>query len=220
MPITHTRPMLAVLSLVALTACAANPASTVYTSTTGSSGDSDSATGDTDAASDSTDKPVQNPRVSLQTSLGVIIVELDATKAPISTANFLSYVDKGHYPGLLFHRVIPNFMVQGGGIKPDGTQKKTDAPIKNEADNGLHNDRGTLAMARTAVKDSATSQFFVNLVDNDFLNHGDPKASGFGYTVFGKVVTGMDVVDKIAAMPTGSGDRPVQDVLIEQATKL
>lgn len=141
------------------------------------------------------------PVVILTTSLGDIKIELNAEKAPISVENFLGYVDDGFYDETIFHRVIPNFMIQGGGMMPDMESKGTKAPIKNEADNGLTNDRGTIAMARTAVKDSATSQFFINLKDNQFLNHG---TRDFGYAVFGKVIEGMDVVDKIAAVPTGN----------------
>ncbi|WP_031762701.1 peptidylprolyl isomerase PpiA, partial [Pseudomonas aeruginosa] len=139
--------------------------------------------------------PAAKPHVLIATSLGEIEVELDPAKAPISVKNFLEYVDSGYYDGTLFHRVIPGFMVQTGGFSAGMQEKKTRAPIKNEADNGLLNERGTLAMARTGVVDSATSQFFINLTDNDFLNHG---ARDFGYAVFGKVVRGMGVVDQIA----------------------
>ena len=139
-------------------------------------------------------------KVKLTTSLGPITIELDDQKAPVSAANFLQYVDSGHYDGTIFHRVIDGFMIQGGGFTPDMTQKPTKAPIKNEAGNGLQNRRGTLAMARTSVVDSATAQFFINLTDNDFLNHG---SRDFGYAVFGRVVDGMDVVDAIAKVPTG-----------------
>jgi peptidyl-prolyl cis-trans isomerase A (cyclophilin A) len=166
------------------------------------------------AASD--DDKQKSPVVILTTSFGVIKIELDPEKAPISMENFLGYVDDGYYDGTVFHRVIPNFMVQGGGMTPDGKQKKTKGQIKNEADNGLLNDRGTVAMARTKAQDSATSQFFVNVVDNAFLNHG---SRGFGYAVFGRVTEGMDVVDKIAAVKTGRGDVPVEDVLLESAKR-
>ena len=142
--------------------------------------------------------PAAKPHVLIATSLGEIEVELDPAKAPISVKNFLEYVDSGYYDGTLFHRVIPGFMVQTGGFSAGMQEKKTRAPIKNEADNGLLNERGTLAMARTGVVDSATSQFFINLTDNDFLNHG---ARDFGYAVFGKVVRGMGVVDQIAKVP-------------------
>lgn len=158
--------------------------------------------------------------VVLTTSLGVIKIELNAEKAPISSENFLTYVDDGHYDGTIFHRVIPNFMIQGGGMLPDMSQKPTRDPIKNEADNGLENDRGTIAMARTQVTDSATSQFFINLKDNAALDHG---TQGFGYAVFGKVVEGMDIVDKIAAVPTGRngphGDVPTEPVVITSAVR-
>jgi peptidyl-prolyl cis-trans isomerase A (cyclophilin A) len=141
-----------------------------------------------------------NPVVLIQTSKGTLKVELDAEHAPISVKNFLAYADAGFYDGTIFHRVIDGFMIQGGGFTPDMTQKPTSAPIKNEAGNGLQNRRGTLAMARTSVVDSATAQFFINLTDNDFLNHG---SRDFGYAVFGRVVEGMDVVDAIAKVPTG-----------------
>ena len=139
------------------------------------------------------------PHVLLNTSQGAIEIELEADKAPISVKNFLAYVDSGYYNGTIFHRVIPNFMVQGGGFTPDMQQKATQPPIKNEADNGLRNTRGTIAMARTADKDSATSQFFINIADNAFLDHGQ---RDFGYAVFGKVVKGMDVADKISQVQT------------------
>ncbi|MGQ7956985.1 peptidylprolyl isomerase [Pseudomonas sp. SP16.1] len=162
-----------------------------------------------------------NPKVLLTTSLGEIEVELAADKAPISTANFLKYVDSGFYAGTQFHRVIPGFMVQGGGFDAQMQQKATDAPIKNEADNGLHNVRGTLAMARTQVRDSATSQFFINHKDNAFLDHG---SRDFGYAVFGKVTRGMEVVDKIAQVPTGNRGMhqnvPREPVLILDAKRL
>lgn len=159
--------------------------------------------------------------VLLDTSLGDIEIELDAEKAPISVNNFLSYVDSGFYNGVQFHRVIPGFMVQTGGFTADLQQKETQAPIKNEADNGLHNLRGTLAMARTRDVNSATSQFFINLADNDFLDNG---SRDFGYAVFGKVVRGMEVVDQIAAVRTGNRGMhqnvPVEPVMIESAKRL
>ena len=162
-----------------------------------------------------------NPHVVLTTSLGDIELELNAEQAPVSTQNFLGYVEAGFYNGTQFHRVIPGFMVQGGGFDADLRQKDTFKPIKNEADNGLRNDRGTIAMARTQVVDSATSQFFINLKDNDFLNHG---GRDFGYAVFGKVVRGMDVVDRIARVRTGNRGMhqnvPVEPVLILSAKKL
>jgi peptidyl-prolyl cis-trans isomerase A (cyclophilin A) len=145
-----------------------------------------------------------NPSVVISTSLGDIFVELEAVKAPLSVSNFLAYVDAKFYDGTIFHRVIPNFMIQGGGFGPDMRQKPTRAPVKNEAGNGLANSRGTLAMARTMVVDSATAQFFINHADNAFLNQRDTSPQGFGYAVFGKVTAGMDVVDKIAKVPTGN----------------
>jgi len=161
-----------------------------------------------------------NPVVVLETSQGSIEIELDADKAPVSVQNFLAYVDAGFYDGTIFHRVIPGFMIQGGGFDAKLSQKSTRAPIKNEADNGLKNARGTLAMARTSDKDSATAQFFINLKDNDFLNHG---GRDFGYAVFGHVTKGMDVVDKIAAVKTGSqrgmSDVPVEVVVISKARR-
>lgn len=161
------------------------------------------------------------PRVLLSTNLGEVEVELNAEKAPVSVENFLAYVDQGFYNGVQFHRVIPGFMVQTGGFDADLQQKSTAAPIKNEADNGLHNVRGTLAMARTSDINSATSQFFINLADNAFLDHG---GRDFGYAVFGKVVRGMDVVDRIARVRTGNRGMhqnvPVEPVLIESAKRL
>ncbi|MCC6073860.1 peptidylprolyl isomerase [Pseudomonas sp. GCM10022188] len=161
------------------------------------------------------------PRVLLDTTLGDIEIELNTEKAPISVQNFLSYVDSGFYNGVQFHRVIPGFMVQTGGFTADMQQKDTQAPIKNEADNGLHNVRGTLAMARTREVNSATSQFFINLTDNDFLDNG---SRDFGYAVFGKVVRGMEVVDQIAGVRTGNRGMhqnvPVEPVLIESAKRL
>ncbi len=161
-------------------------------------------------------------QVLLETSKGNITLELDEAKAAISVANFLEYVRSGHYDGTIFHRVIPNFMVQGGGMTADMRQKSTRGQIKNEAANGLKNDRGTVAMARTNVVDSATSQFFVNVKDNAFLNHSAPTSQGFGYAVFGKVSEGMDVVDAIVTVPTGTkngqGDVPLQPITITRAT--
>ena len=149
------------------------------------------------------------PRVRLATSLGDVIVELDPQKAPKTVENFLQYVQDKHYDGTVFHRVIGNFMIQGGGFTADMQQKPTRAPVPLEATNGLKNDRGTIAMARTSNPNSATSQFFINVVDNAGLNA--PSPDGFGYTVFGKVVAGMDVVDKIRAVPTGNRG-PFQNV--------
>ncbi len=145
-----------------------------------------------------------NPTVKIRTSHGTIKVELFADKAPVSVENFLSYVDSDFYRNTVFHRVIPDFMIQGGGFTPDMVKKETNAPISNEATNGLTNERGTLAMARTGEVDSATSQFFINIKDNGFLNHQGTDAAKFGYAVFGKVVEGMDVVDEITRVPTGN----------------
>jgi cyclophilin family peptidyl-prolyl cis-trans isomerase len=160
-----------------------------------------------------------NPRVVLETSLGNITIELDAAKAPKSTANFLDYVKSGFYNGTVFHRVIAGFMIQGGGMTPDLQQKPTRAPIVNEGDNGLKNLRGTIAMARTNMPDSATSQFFINVVDNAALDY--PGRDGHGYAVFGRVVEGMDVVDKIRGVETGSAqmyqDVPKTPVVIKAA---
>ena len=168
---------------------------------------------------------MSNPQVELHiTDYGVITLELDQAKAPKSVANFLSYVNKGHYNNTVFHRVIPNFMIQGGGMEPGMLQKPTDAEIENEANNGLKNDNYTVAMARTNAPHSATSQFFINVARNDFLNHTAPSAQGWGYAVFGKVVAGTDVVDKIKGVKTGSksghGDVPLTDVVIEKAVAL
>ena len=140
----------------------------------------------------------------IETSMGTITLELDEAKAPLTVANFVQYAKDGFYDGTIFHRVIDGFMIQGGGFTKDMNQKDTREAIRNEAMNGLKNDRGTIAMARTSVVDSATSQFFINLVDNDFLDFQSPSPQGFGYAVFGKVTDGMDVVDKIAKVKTGS----------------
>ena len=165
-----------------------------------------------------------NPRVLLSTSLGDITLELDAGKAPPSSSNFLAYVTSGHFDGTIFHRVIPGFMIQGGGFTPDMTQKPTKAPIANEADNGCKNDRGTIAMARTSDPHSATSQFFMNLEDNGFLNHTAQTPQGWGYTVFGKVVAGVEVVDEIAQVATTThgphADVPRVPVTIDRVTAL
>ncbi len=162
------------------------------------------------------------PKVMLETSQGEITLELDADKAPKTVENFLAYVRDGHYNGTVFHRVIPDFMIQGGGFGADFVQKPTRAPIQNEADNGLKNVRGTIAMARTNNPHSATAQFFINTVDNSFLDHQSPTPQGWGYAVFGKVVAGMEVVDRIQRLPTGPGgpfrgDVPRETVLIKQA---
>jgi peptidyl-prolyl cis-trans isomerase B (cyclophilin B) len=160
--------------------------------------------------------------VTLETSHGNITIELNAEKAPETVKNFLNYVNDGYYDGTIFHRVIPNFMVQGGGFMPGMVEKRPEAPIKNEADNGLANDRGSIAMARTNDPHSATAQFFINHNDNGFLNHTAPSGSGWGYCVFGKVTDGMDVVDAIAAVSTGTtnghGDVPVETVTITKVT--
>ena len=160
--------------------------------------------------------------VKLQTSQGDIVLELYPDKAPATVANFLQYVKDGHYDGTIFHRVINGFMIQGGGFDAQMNQKTTRAPIKNEADNGLTNDAYTIAMARTAVPDSATSQFFINVADNKNLNHSGKNPAGWGYAVFGKVVQGKDVVDKIKAVATTTkgfhGDVPVEPVAIMKAT--
>ena len=168
---------------------------------------------------------MSNPQVELHiANHGVITLVLDAEKAPESTANFLAYVNKGHYDNTIFHRVIPGFMVQGGGFEPGMTQKDCDAPIQNEAKNGLKNANYTVAMARTGDPHSATAQFFINIADNKFLDHTAPNAQGWGYAVFGKVIAGTEVVDKIKAVKTGrSGfhdDVPKEDVRIEKAVAL
>ena len=160
-------------------------------------------------------------KVKLTTSMGPIVLELDEGKAPITVENFLAYVDAGHYDGTIFHRVIDGFMVQGGGFTKDMQQKPTRATIKNESTNKLKNQMYTVAMARTGVRDSASSQFFINVKDNAFLNHQDQTARGFGYAVFGRVVQGMDVVDRIVTVPTatrgGHENVPVQPVVINSA---
>jgi len=163
--------------------------------------------------------------IKLTTNQGEITLELDAEKAPNTVKNFVTYVEEGFYEGVIFHRIIPNFMAQGGGFTSDFKQKDTNAAIENEADNGLANDRGTIAMARTGDPHSATGQFFINLADNGFLNHSSKTQQGWGYAVFGKVTDGMDVVDKMAAIPTGSGgmfptDVPKEEVIIEKAEVL
>lgn len=173
-------------------------------------------TGTTPAQTVSDAKPV---KIVMETSKGTIELELDAAKAPISVANFVKYVKKGHYDGLVFHRVIPDFMIQGGGFSPDMQQKETDGNIENEAKNGLKNVKGSIAMARTPNPHSASSQFFINLKDNSFLDY--PGQDGWGYCVFGKVTKGLDVVDVIAAVPTGRkgphGDVPLEPVVIKSA---
>ena len=168
---------------------------------------------------------MSNPQVELHVAnYGVITLELDQEKAPQSVTNFLSYVNKGHYNNTIFHRVIPGFMVQGGGMEPGMKQKTCDAPIQNEANNGLKNNNYTVAMARTGDPHSATAQFFINIADNGFLNHTAPSAQGWGYAVFGKVISGAEVVDKIKAVKTARkgyhDDVPVTDVVIEKAVAL
>lgn len=164
----------------------------------------------------------KNPVVVLDTTHGAIHIELDPARAPITVENFLGYVRSGHYNGTIFHRVIPNFMIQGGGMTSDMREKRSGSPIKNEAANGLKNDKGTVAMARTSVVDSATAQFFINHKNNDFLNHRDQSSQGFGYAVFGRVIQGLDVVDRIANVRTasrgGHQDVPVDPVVINSAT--
>jgi len=168
---------------------------------------------------------MSNPQVELHIAgMGVITLELDAEKAPKSVANFLAYVNKGHYDRTIFHRVIDGFMIQGGGFEPGMTQKPTDAPIDNEANNGLKNDKYTVAMARTQAPHSATAQFFINVGDNGFLNHTAPSLQGWGYAVFGKVVKGTEIVDQIRGVKTGRNgfhdDVPKEDVVIEKAVAI
>lgn len=160
--------------------------------------------------------------VQMQTNKGLIVLALDAAKAPETVANFLEYARAGFYDGTIFHRVIPDFMIQGGGFEPGMSQKATRGNVKNEADNGLKNDLGTIAMARTSDPHSATAQFFINTKDNAFLNHSAPNAQGWGYCVFGKVTEGMDVIKAIEKVKTGNrgghGDVPLEDVVIEKVT--
>ena len=178
------------------------------------------------AADETAPAPQENPmqKVLIKTSKGDITVALDAEKAPLTVANFLSYVDEGFYAGTIFHRVIDGFMIQGGGFTRGMEQKPTHAPVKNEAANGLKNKRGTIAMARTSVVDSATAQFFINVVDNGFLDFRAPTPQGFGYCVFGEVVDGMDAVDAIRAVKTGRAgymtDVPVEPVEILSVTRV
>jgi len=164
------------------------------------------------------------PMIKMTTSKGEILIELYADKAPQTVSNFLQYVESGFFDGLIFHRVIKGFMIQGGGFTPDMAEKANGTPIENEADNGLTNDVGTLAMARTGDPHSATSQFFINLVDNGFLNHTGKNQQGWGYAVFGKVVEGLDVVTEIGEVSTGQSGRfsdvPVEPVVIEKAEKV
>jgi peptidyl-prolyl cis-trans isomerase A (cyclophilin A) len=164
-----------------------------------------------------------NPKLVIKTSKGEIEVELFEDKAPVTVKNFLSYVEKGHYKNTIFHRVIKDFMIQGGGFDKTMNEKKTGTPIKNEADNGLKNETGTLAMARTSDVNSATAQFFINTVDNAFLDHRDKSSAGYGYAVFGKVTSGMSVVNMIRAVKTGNSgphsDVPTEPVVILDITK-
>ncbi|WP_225731957.1 MULTISPECIES: peptidylprolyl isomerase [unclassified Nocardia] len=161
-------------------------------------------------------------KVNLETNYGKIVLDLDDAKAPNTVRNFVDYVNSGHYSGTIFHRVIPGFMIQGGGFTPEMKQKGTQAPIQNEANNGLKNNKYTVAMARTNDPHSATAQFFINVADNDFLNHSAPTPSGWGYAVFGTVTEGSEVVDKIAGVATSSAgmhqDVPVDNVVIESAS--
>ncbi len=160
-------------------------------------------------------------KVKLTTTLGTIVIQLDTEKAPVSSKNFIQYVKDGFFDGTIFHRVIPGFMAQGGGFTTDFEQKPTRDPIKNEADNGLKNTRGSIAMARTSDPNSATAQFFINLKDNAFLDHTSPTPNGWGYAVFGQVIEGMDVVDEMAKQPTGNKgphqDVPKTDIVITKA---
>ena len=162
------------------------------------------------------------PVVELDTNMGAIVIELNEEKAPKTVENFLNYVKSGQYDGTIFHRIIDGFMIQGGGMDAEMNEKPTNAPIENEADNGLKNDKGTIAMARTQDPHSATSQFFVNVKDNDFLNHSGKNMQGWGYTVFGKVTSGMDVIEKMRGVPTGRfgmhADVPKEPVVINSAT--
>ena len=174
-------------------------------------------------AAGAADKPGENPKVVLDTSKGKIVIELYLQQAPETVVNFLSYVDAKFYDGTIFHRVIPNFMIQGGGFTADMRRKPGKGPIKNEADKGLKNERGTIAMARTAEPHSATAQFFINTVNNDFLNHKSKTRQGWGYAAFGRVIEGMDVVDAISAVKTTRyqqyRDVPVEAVVIKSATR-
>ncbi|MFI3188047.1 peptidylprolyl isomerase [Crenothrix sp. D3] len=171
-----------------------------------------------------TENKMSDTKVKLTTSLGDIVIQLNSEKAPISAANFLTYVTEGFYNGTIFHRIIPDFMAQGGGFDTSFNQKEVHAPIQNEADNGLKNTRGTLAMARTNAPNSATAQFFINYKDNSFLNHTGKNASGWGYAVFAEVIEGMDVVDAMAKQATGNrgghSDVPKTDIVIEKAEVL
>jgi len=182
------------------------------------------ATPSTPSSNEGTKPMSTSPRVKLQTNQGDIVITLDAEKAPKTVENFLSYVKSGFYNGTIFHRVIDGFMVQGGGFEAGLKQKPTQAPIENEADNGLKNDKYTLAMARTSDPHSATAQFFINVANNDFLNFTAPTPNGWGYAVFGKVTEGTEIVDKIKGVKTGNSgfhqNVPTEDVVIEKAEVL
>lgn len=214
------------LTLVALPfltlACSSNEATSPLPVASEDSGVAD-ASEDLDAGVDaSTPEPAAPVPIVLETDMGNIEIELDPAHAPVTVENFLTYVDEKHYDGTVFHRVIPNFMIQGGGFDADDVERPTHAPITNEADNGLKNLRGTIAMARTSAPQSATAQFFINVVDNTGLDFTAKTTKGWGYAVFGKVTTGMDVADKIVAVPTGARgkftqDAPLTPVVIKSA---
>ena len=176
----------------------------------------------TTSSATASEKKKENPEITLETTKGKIVLQLDQEKAPNTVSNFLDYVKSGHYNGTVFHRVIKGFMIQGGGFTSDMQQKPVNDPIKNEADNGLKNERGTIAMARTPNPHSATAQFFINTVDNHFLDHKSKDMQGWGYAVFGKVIEGMEVVDTIAGVKTGTKgghqDVPIEPVVILKAT--
>ncbi len=197
----------------------ATEATTETTKETTTKTDTPTATTATDPTKTSGETMSANPVIKIETSKGTMMLELDAEKAPSTAANFVAYVESGFYDGLIFHRVIPNFMVQGGGMNPDMSEKADKrSPIKNEANNGLKNDRGTVAMARTGDPHSASSQFFINLKDNDFLNFTSESQAGWGYAVFGKITEGLDVIDEIAKVKTGNhgghGDVPLEAITI------
>ena len=176
----------------------------------------------TNANNETTSTEIENTMITIKTNMGDIQLELDAENAPLSTANFIQYAKDGHYDGVVFHRVIPNFMIQGGGFDTSMEQKPTRQPVVNEANNGLKNDKYTVAMARTQDPHSASAQFFINTKDNDFLNFSSETTSGWGYAVFGKVTAGMDVVDAIEKVETGQvgpyGDVPKESIVIESVT--
>ncbi len=221
---TQMKPIIAIFFLLSLGLAACNDTTANTTSAAGAiikvadTQSSAQSSGDSMSQENSS----ANPNVLIETSKGSITIELDAENAPLSTANFVSYVEQGFYDGTIFHRVIPNFMVQGGGMNPDMSEKQSSAPIQNEANNGLENKRGTLAMARTNAPHSASSQFFINVADNTFLNHKSETPQGWGYAVFGKVTEGMDVVDAIVGVKTGNHgmhqDVPAEPVLMNKVT--